>query len=120
VQSYLKIALVELSFDTTMERFSTFFLQDLDLEYIHMSKIIKENDVKCLVAMSCNKSLAHIKNEKRAAMIEMTRVDKPTEQFPIGNAPSWNEIVSMIEQHPTLLILEWIWNNKWGLKSTVA
>jgi len=52
-------------------------------------------------------------------MIEATGVDEPTEQFPIGNAPSWNEIVSAIEQHPTCHIGMDL-NDKWGLKSTAA
>ena len=117
---YLKAALVEVSFDKVMERFGTFFLQDLDLEHAHMPRIIEEDNVECLAVMSRNKSLTHIKKERRAAMIEATGVDEPTEQFPIGNAPSWNEIVSAIEQHPTLLISEWIWNDKWGSKSTAA
>jgi hypothetical protein len=85
-----------------------------------MPRIVEEDNVECLAAMSRNKSLTCIKKERRAPMIEATGVDEPTEQFPIGIAPSWNEIVSVIEQHPTLLISEWIWNNKWGSKSTAA
>jgi hypothetical protein len=102
------------------QRFGMFFLQDLDVEHAHMPSIVEKDNVECLVAMSHNKSLTRLKKERRATTIEATRVDEPTEQFPIGIAPSWNEIVSAIEQHPTLLISEWIWNDKWGSKSTAA
>jgi hypothetical protein len=115
-----KAAQVEVSFDKVIKGFDMSFLQDLDLEHAYMPRIVEEDDVECLAAMSRNKSLTRIKKERRAAMIEATGVDKPTEQFPIENAPSWNEIVSAIEQHPTLFILEWIWNDKWGSKSTAA
>jgi hypothetical protein len=117
---YLKAALVKVSFNKVMKRFGTFFLQDLDLEHAHMPMIVEKDDVECLAAMSRNNSLTCIKKERRTTMIETTGVDEPTEQFPIGNAPSWNKIVFTIEQHPTLLISEWIWNDKWGSKSTAA
>jgi len=38
---YLKAALVEVSFDKVMERFGTFFLQDLDLEHAHILGSLK-------------------------------------------------------------------------------
>ena len=67
--------------------------------------------------MSQLTSLKKIKDKLLAdkAMV----VDKePTEQFPIGNAPSWEQIASTMASNPKLLMSKWVWDERWDTRST--
>ena len=117
---YLRDALRDLHFDTVMDRFGTFFLHELDLEKVVLPDIEQEDTVECLLAMSHVKSLKQIKDKR--AMVAMPVVDDegPTEQFPIGNAPTWDEIASTMACNPKLLMSKWAWDDKWATGSTAG
>src|ERR1700720_2818102 len=100
-----------------MCRFGTFFLHELDLENASLPGIEQEDSNECLLSMSRVKSLMHIK-EKRAVDMALLANEEPTEQFPIGNAPSWDEITLTMARNPTLLMSEWAWDDKWATRST--
>jgi len=42
------------------------------------------------------------------------------EQFPIGNAPTWEEISFAITNLPMLLISDWVWDQKWATRSITS
>jgi hypothetical protein len=117
--SYLSDALRDLHFYKVMGKFGTFFLHELDLENASLPGIEQEDSNECLLAMSRVKSLRLIK-EKRAVDTALLANEEPTEQFPIGNAPSWDEITSTMARNPTLLMSEWAWDDKWATRSTAG
>ena len=117
---YLRDALRDLHFDKVMDRFGTFFLHGLDLEKAALPDIMQEDTDECLLAMSRVKTLKQVRDKR--AMVPTSAVvdDGPTEQFPIGNAPTWDEIVSTMACNPKLLMSEWAWDDKWATGSTAG
>ena len=101
--SYLCDALRDLHFYKVMDKFGTFFLHKWDLENASLPGIEQEDSNDCLLAMSRVKSLRQIK-EKRAVDTALLANEEPTEQFPMGNAPSWDEITSTMARNPKLLM----------------
>jgi hypothetical protein len=118
-EGYLKDALRELHFQTAMERFGTFFLHDMDLEHAAMPWIDEKDSDECLLAMSRVKNLQKIK-EARGIEVAMVVDEGPTEQFPIGNAPTWEEISLTMARRPTLLMSDWVWDEKWTSRSAAS
>jgi len=117
---YLRDALRDLHFYKVMDGFGTFFMHDLDLENAVLLGIIDEEDGdECLLAMSRDKSLRRIR-ERRLVDTEVVANEEPTAQFPIGNAPTWEEITLTMARDPKLLISEWAWNDKWASASTAG
>jgi hypothetical protein len=116
---YLRDALRDLHFDKVMDKFGSFFLHDLDLENVILPEVAQTDTDECLLAMSRLTSLKQIK-EKRAMVTTVVDNEEPTEQFPIGNAPTWDEIASAMARNPNLLMSEWAWNEKWATSSTAG
>ena len=116
---YLRDALRDLRFHEVMERFGTFFLHDLDLDHATLSEIDEEDSDACLLSMSRDKSLQRIK-EKRMAEVAIVSIEEPTAQFPIGNAPTWEEIAMTVARNLMLLMSSWTWNERWATRSTAA
>ncbi|KIM76118.1 hypothetical protein PILCRDRAFT_91756 [Piloderma croceum F 1598] len=116
---YLRDALRELRFHKVMERFGTFFLHEMDLEGAAVLQIDKEDSDKCLLVISQVKSLQKIK-EMRGIEVAIVADEEPTEQFPIGNAPTWEEISLMMARWPTMLMSDWVWDEKWVTRSTAS
>jgi len=116
---YLKDALQELRFYTVMERFGTFFLHEMDLEHATVLQINEQDSEECLLAMSRFKSFRKIK-EARPVEVAIMADQEPTEQFPIGNAPTWEEISLAIAHRPMLLMWDWVWDEKWATRSTAG
>jgi hypothetical protein len=112
---YLKDALRDLYFDQVMERFGTFFLHDLDLKRGTLIRIDRKDSIQCLLDMSRSKNLQQITQEKAAEEV-LAQNKEPTEEYPIGNAPTWQEITTTITLDPTLLIPEWVWIERWNSK----
>jgi hypothetical protein len=117
---YLRDALRDLHFDTVMDRFGTFFLHELDLEKVVLPDIAQEDTVECLLAMSHVKSLKQIKDKRAMVATPVVDDEGPTEQFPIGNAPTWDEIASTMACNPKLLMSKWAWDDKWATGSTAG
>ena len=116
---YLRDALRELRFHKVMERFGTFFLHEMDLERAAVLQIDKEDSDECLLVMSRVKSLQKIK-EMRGIEVAIMADEEPTEQFPIGNAPTWEEISLTMARRPTMLMSDWVWDEKWATRSTAS
>ena len=115
--TYLRDALRELRYEKVMDRFGTFFLHDLDLEHAVLGQVVEEDSNKCLLAMS--RLISHKKiKDKLLADKAMVVDEEPTEQFPIGNAPSWEQIASTMASNPKLLMSEWAWDERWDTRST--
>jgi hypothetical protein len=117
---YLRDALRDLHFDKVMDRFGTFFLHELDLEKAALPDITQEDTDECLLAMSRVKSLKQIKDKRGMVTIQAVDDEGPTEQFPIGNAPTWDEIASTMACNPKLLMSKWAWDEKWATGSTAG
>jgi len=116
---YLRDALRDLHFDKVMDKFGSFFLHDLDLENAILLEVAQTDTDECLLAMSWLTSLKQIK-DKRAMVTTVVDNEEPTEQFPIGNAPTWDEIASAMARNPNLLMSKWAWNEKWATSSTTG
>jgi hypothetical protein len=116
---YLTDALRDIHFYKVMDSFGTFFLHDLDLEKATVFGIEEKDGDKCLLAMSRAKSLRRVK-EIRDMEVAVANNEEPTAQFPIGNAPTWEEMTSAMERNPTLLMSNWAWNERWSTASTAG
>ena len=116
---YLRDALRDVHYDKVMDEFGTFFLHELDLEKAVLLQIEEQDTDECVLAMGRLKSVAKIK-EKRAMEEAVMAIEEPTEQFPIGNAPTWEEILSTMARNPTLLMSEWVWEERWDTRSTAG
>jgi hypothetical protein len=92
---YLRNALRDVHYDKVMDKFGTFFLHKLDLEKAVLLQSEEQDTGECVLAMGRLKSVAKIK-EKRTMEEVVMAIKEPTEQFPIGNAPTWEEILSTI------------------------
>jgi len=88
---YLRDALRDLHFDMVMDRFGTFFLHELDLEKVVLPDIMQEDTIECLLAMSHVKSLKQIKDKRATVATPVVDDEGPTEQFSIGNTPTWDQ-----------------------------
>jgi hypothetical protein len=105
---YLRNALVATRFGFISKRFGMFFLIDLDLEHATLGQIVEKDDKECRLAMAQAKTgrtkrLGHTAPEN----------SQPSEQYPLGNAPTWAEIVNTMESNPNLLLKEWVWDPIW-------
>src|ERR1700734_2974196 len=116
---YLKDALRDLHFMKKMDKFGTFFLHDLDLQKAFLPDIAQADTDECLLAMSRLTSLKQIK-DKRDMVAMVVENEEPTEQFPIGNAPTWDEIALTMAHNPKLLMSKWAWDHKWATGSTAG
>ena len=94
-------------------------LHKLDLEKGILLQIEEQDTDKCVLAMGWLKSVAKIK-EKRAMEAAVMAIEEPTEQFPIGNAPAWEEILLTMARNLTLLMSEWVWEERWDTRSTAG
>jgi len=85
-----------------------FFLHDLDLNRkICLPPVLRKDDLGVL------KSLG-------VTLIKKTRdksVDRrsPTEEYPLGEAPSWNDVERCIKDQPWKLMRSWLWSDNLGL-----
>ena len=86
-----------------MDGFGPFFSHNLDLAHSILSQIVEEDSDECLLAMSWLTLPKKIK-DKLLADKAMVVDEEPTEQFPIGNAPSWDQIASTMASNPKLLM----------------
>ena len=60
-------------------------------------------------------------NPKRAMVVTVAvNEEGPMEQFPIGNAPTWDEIALTMAHNPKLLMSKWAWDHKWATRSTAG
>ena len=64
-----------------------------------------------LLAMS--RLISHKKiKDKLLADKAMVVNEEPMEQFPMSNAPSWEQITSTIASNPKLLMSKWAWDER--------
>ena len=106
-----------LRYENIMDGFDPFFLHNLDLEHAILCQIVEEDSDECLLAMSWLTLPKKIK-DKLLADRAMVVDEEPTEQFPIGNAPSWEQITSTMASNPKLLMSKWAWDERWDTRST--
>jgi hypothetical protein len=69
------------------------------------------------LAMSHLTSLKQIKNKRATVAVVAVDNKEPTEQFPISNTPTWDEIALIMAHNPKLLMSTWSWDNKWSTGS---
>src|SRR5580698_7334499 len=103
---YLRDALCDLRFNESMATFGMFFLQDLDLDNCVMPGIEEEDSQQCRRDMT---GKAHTKKSRPTRNMNT----EPDSQFPIGNAPSWAEIIDVLYHEPMKLLRTWVWDEDW-------
>lgn len=108
-KGYLRDALEAVQFSTVAKRFGMFFLQTLDLEHAAVGEIASEDDRECQEAMGQART-GKKTNKSKPIPLEN---GEPTEGYPLGNAPTWSEIVSTMEKNPNVLMKEWVWDPVW-------
>jgi hypothetical protein len=116
---YLRDALRHVHYDKVMDEFGTFFLHKLDLEKAVLIQIEEQDTDERALAMGWLKSVAKTK-EKRAMEEAVMAIKEPTEQFPIGYAPTWEEVLSTMARNPTLLMSKWVCEERWDTRSTAG
>jgi hypothetical protein len=111
---YLRDALVDVQFGPVCERFGMFFLHGLDLEGYIVDCIVEEDSPECLVAMS--------RDQRKPKKISLPAVEnsEPTEQFPIGHAPTWKELAMAVQRDPRSMLRAWVWDPDWESNSDAS
>lgn len=108
VKPYLREALQDLDFRGVTMTFGMFFLHDLDIEQVYLPGIQRKDSAACREAFK--KSKTGRKDRPDQVPVENRG---PTEEFLLGNAPTWAEIQSAMEKDPGLLMKEWVWDPLW-------
>jgi hypothetical protein len=103
---FLKDALVDLHFGSIIDRYGIFFLQELELNGWTIWVLQGED---CQEAKQFMKD--HQPKNRRPRLEPNTC---PTATYPLGEAPSWAEVVTTMDQNPELLILGWLWDPTLG------
>jgi hypothetical protein len=91
---FLRDTLVDLQFGPVVEHFGMFFIHDIDLRSGFIRRIDAEDSLEAKEVMK------HVLKVQQ----EMVRNSCPTEVFPLGNAPSWSEVVKTMSYDPELLV----------------
>lgn len=107
--SYLNAALIDLNFGPVIERFGMFFLHDLKIETGELEGLESEDDQEVVRTMELEK-----KRRRQARAAATIHNSEPSAAFPFGNAPSWKEIVSALENSPLEMIRFWVWDEFWS------
>jgi hypothetical protein len=115
LSSYLRETLKELRYEEKRERFRMFFLHDLDLENGTIQGIDEEDSPQCKFDMS-KTALA---KKPRPTRHILANTD-PSSQFPIGNAPTWPDIVHLLRHEPSKLMRTWVWDPDWSVDEDAA
>jgi hypothetical protein len=113
---YLRDTLRELLFSENIERFGMFFLPSLDLDNGTINGIMKEDSLQCRKDMTG--SIRAVKSRPATNLLNLTT--EPSSQFPIGNAPSWADIIHVLYHEPMKLLHTWIWDPDWDTDDIAA
>jgi ribosomal protein L12E/L44/L45/RPP1/RPP2 len=84
-----------------------FFLHDLDLNRrICLPPVLRKDDLGVLKTLGVN-----LRKRKTDRSLYQ---DLPTETFPLGEAPSWNDVARCIKEQPWRLMRPWLWSDNLG------
>jgi hypothetical protein len=108
IEPYLSEALQDLQFRSVIGTFGMFFLHELDIDRAYLPEIQQEDTAKCRAVFK--KSKTGRKDRPNRLPVERRG---PSEEYPIGNAPTWGEIQGAMERDPGLLMREWVWEPLW-------
>ena len=113
VSSYVNESLALLRFRQVVDRFGMFFLHDLDLDRkICLPPVLRMDDLGVLKALGVN-----LNKKKPDRSLDL---DVPTEDCPLGEAPSWKDVQRCIKEHPWKLMRPWVWSDNLGLLNQTA
>jgi hypothetical protein len=102
VPAYVTLALKDLQFEPSAQRFGIFFLQSLD----HHTGKVREINSSDDEITSC--TMAGIGTRKKAKPPPIRQI--PTAEFPIGPKPSWQAITTTLAQNPHVLMCKPAWD----------
>lgn len=103
--AYLRDALRSLRATSIPVRFGMLFLHDLDIPGGTVREIVAEDSEGCKKDMQ----KARTYSVRRPVAID----SGPTAQFPIGNAPTWEDITNILHLNPTSFLREWLFSPMW-------
>jgi len=104
-----------LQFSRICERFSVFFLFDLELEKSPLlTTVQQQDDAEVLKLMGAKLK----KKNDRSMWSRMPSEDDP-ELFPIGPMPTWNTLVKTVREQPWLIMQSWMWSSELSLLEPV-
>src|SRR5277367_4645558 len=90
-----------------------FFLHDLDLNRrICLPPVLRKDDLGVLKTLSVN-----ISTKKTQKSLHQ---DLPTDPYPLGEAPSWNDVARCIKEQPWKLMRPWLWSDNLRLLNRTA
>jgi hypothetical protein len=108
VSSYVNESLALLRFRQVVDRFGMFFLHDLDLNRkICLPPVLRKDDLGVLKSLGVNLS--------KKKTVKSFDPEVTTEEYPLGEAPSWNEVERCIKDQPWKLMHSWLWSDSLGL-----
>lgn len=109
---YLRDALRDLRATEIPVRFGMLFLHDLDLEGGTIREIDEEDSEECKRDMEA----ARTSKIRRAVASEAG----PSAQFPIGNAPTWEEVKTVLLLNPALFLRAWVFSPEWHVNDQAS
>jgi hypothetical protein len=104
--TFLRRVLLDLQFNSVMEHSGMFFLHDFDFDRGTLGDIWEDDGPEADRVM-CMAKTKHCPSKR---VINTT----PNSIFPLGNAPSWQEVVATMANNPELLLRPWTWDKNYG------
>jgi hypothetical protein len=98
---HLQQSLKCLDVERVSDRFGMLFLYDMD------DLIVVEDDVNVRKIMGANLKT------RRKTTAQLDPITTHSDNWPIGPAPSWKEVVKMIQDQPSLLMTLWVYDPMW-------
>ena len=105
---HVRESMALLQFSRVCERFGMFLLLDLDLQKAAPLLAVQQyDDPEVLKIMEVK-----LKKQEEPRVWQGTTPEEDTEQFPIGNMPSWATLVNTIRDQPWLIMRTWMWTSE--------
>ncbi|KAF8129371.1 hypothetical protein EV363DRAFT_1169043 [Boletus edulis] len=103
-------ALKDLSYEGVIQRFGMFFLQDLNLVTGELPVILEIDDAD--VALKLRSRVKKVtKSRNPAGTRSAQRNTEATAEYPLGEWPTWNELVQCLDKYPTDIMKSWRWTS---------
>ncbi|KAN0101312.1 hypothetical protein V8E55_001296 [Tylopilus felleus] len=103
---HVRESMALLQFSRICERFGMFFLMDLDLQKTPLLPAVQQyDDLEVLKLMQ-----AKLKKKDGRPIWPRLASNNDSEQFPIGNMPTWAMVIKTIRDQPWLIMQSWMWS----------
>ena len=106
--AHLIEALRDLSYEGVIQRFGMFFLQDLNPVTGELPVIAQMDNAEVALKLTTRvRKVGQSRNPTGARSAQKNT--EPTVEYPLGERPTWNELVHCLDKHPARIMHSWRW-----------